>query len=462
MRRAPTISISILCAASLLSGTSAQQKTPAKTAIPQKSKVAQAVDSGNLRRDTAFLIFTEAYDTARELPSTQRLGLVSEICDAAGALTWPRRRLNHGGSVVRKDQRGQPDISLTKKQREELKGWVEDLYSMGDEFPQDSREHMQAQFAATRAMVAVDSKRALEMLDTADVFNNRDNEFNMRDVVSMTLFQFLYRKEGLKAIPVLRRKALQFGEQDDYPFHSVASLLRELKGQQEIVRQFFNDAITAYRRTSQPLRKTSGMVSLISNRQIRNQLAPWQVQDAAEELAGQMRRAVQHPPEPSSGMPGLGIQVRTVKSALKQFSPELAATIPEPQQSVGGERTMPIASVQNQPVAEDTSIKELRKNFEDSRTAVMVLNEDNVHEGQQMSQTIDKAIDLGTDLVGRLKLDGKGESAIQDSVGGLRDTVQVGTQVNPSATLTAVRRIQDSAVRAEMLLTVAATIREMR
>src|SRR6185369_5724104 len=102
MRRAPKISISILCAASLLSGTSAQQKTPAKKVIPPTSKVAKAVDRGNLRRDTASLIVTEAYDTARELPSTQRRGQVSEICDAAGALTWPRRRLNHGGSVVQR------------------------------------------------------------------------------------------------------------------------------------------------------------------------------------------------------------------------------------------------------------------------------------------------------------------------------------------------------------------------
>ena len=353
------------------------------------------------------------------------------------------------------------DVSLSSDQRKQLKAWIEDLYAIGDEFPRGAREHMDAQFAATRAMVPVDSKRALEMLDAADVFTNPDNQWNMRDVVSITLFQSLYRKEGLKAIPLLRRKALQFGEQEDYPFHGVASLLREIKGHPEIVQQFFNDAITAYRRTSQPIRKTMGMVSLLSSREIRSQLAPWQVQDAAEELADQMRQAVSHP-DPTGRLP-MRAYVVAVKSALNQIAPELSKSIPDlPSSYLAPDRSTSPNQAQSAP--EDASTRELRKNFEDSRTAIMELNENDVHDGQQVTQPIDRSIRLGSSLVERLKGgdEKQNESAVQDARRALRQAVQVGVHVNAPVTLASVRQIQDSATQAEMLIAVAQTLRQLR
>src|SRR5512133_710512 len=461
MSRARTISVSILFAASLLSSGSAQQETPARKSTQPKSNASRTTSGSasfdNVQRDVAFALLAEAYETSRNLPSAQKLRLLSRICDTAGSLTRPRE-INRRSTSARS---AAPDISLSTDQRKQLKAWIEDLYAIGDEFPRDAREHMEAQFAASRVMVAVDSKRALQMLDTADVFTNPNKQWNMRDVGSMRLFQSLYRKGGLKAIPMLRRKALQFGEEDDYPFYAVASLLRELKGHPEIVQQFFNDAITAYRRTSEPIRKTMGMVSLLSNREIRSQLAPWQLQDAAEELADQMRRAVPHP-DPTGRLP-MKAYVVAVKSALNQFAPELSKSIPDLPSSYLAPDTS-TQPIQTQSVPEDASTRELRKIFEDSRTAIMELNENDVHDGQQVTQPIDRSIQLGSSLVERLKGgdEKQNESAVQEARRSLRSAVQIGVHVNAPVTLASVRQIQDSAIQAEMLIAVAETLKELR
>jgi hypothetical protein len=48
------------------------------------------------------------------------------------------------------------------------------------------------------------------------------------------------------------------------------------------------------------------------------------------------------------------------------------------------------------------------------------------------------------------------------AIGPLIDTVQVGTRVNPAATLAAIRRVQDSELKARLLVLVAGSVDYIR
>jgi hypothetical protein len=95
----------------------------------------------------------------------------------------------------------------------------------------------------------------------------------------------------------------------------------------------------------------------------------------------------------------------------------------------------------------------------------MTMNEDEIHEGQEMRDTIDRAISQGAEYVVRTvrAYEPKDHTyAMESTIGPLIDTVQVGTRVNPAATLAAIRGIQDSEIKTRLLTIVAGSVEYMR
>jgi hypothetical protein len=438
-----------------------------------KSKTASSRQSPEeIERDISFNLLEEAYGTSRDLSSDIRIPLLSQICQDAGRMNRSSRgvfavrgQLTLSGSTVKARE---TRAELTRKQNARAKDWTEELYSLGSEFPAGSHERAIALMSATRAMAAIDADRALEMFSNSKT--EGDSIFDARSGIEYQIFDALYRAKGTAALPDLRRKAIEFGDQGSYPYEAVANLLQQVNGHPDVVRQFFSDAVSYYRRGNIPVQKSFGFMGMLGSKQVRDQLEAWQVQDAAQELAAQAKRYVQSQRELQSQgaatAPGASMLVNAIRGSLKQYAPEIGATIPDPPPFVlsappspGMKSTLPKAPVP------DESLKTLRDSFEKNRTAVMVMNEDEIHEGQEMRDTLDRAVSQGAEYVLRTvrAYDLKDHRyALESTIGPLIDTVQVGTRVNPAATLEAVRGIQDSEIKTRLLTVVASSVGYMR
>lgn len=416
----------------------------------------------------------EAYSTSRDLPPELRIPLLADICQHAlminfrGRGSFFVRRRSRSGTVktVRVADTNPAIAELKKKQKEKLNDWAEELYSLGNEFPEGSRERNVAVLSATRSLIETDLDRALEIFTSTE---NQDGiGLESRVAVDVQLFEALYRAKGAAVLPDLRAKAIELGDHGRYPFEAVNTILHQANAHPETVRQFFSDALGYFRRNDLPLQRSFAFMGLVGAKEIREQLEPWQVREAAQELADKATAYVQAQRQlKSTGSttdPGGPMLVNTIRNSVKSFAPEIGATIPEPPEFVASSRPQPTSSAQPKAPVPDESLKNLHEAFEKTRTKVMVMNEDEVHDGPEMRETIDRAISLGSDYVLRTVRGYEPQDhryAMQVTINPLLDTVQVGTRVNPAATLTAIRRIQDSELKARLLISVAGSIQYM-
>jgi hypothetical protein len=379
----------------------ANAKTPATTPGP-KQKVQ---NPGELERDVAFNLLEEAYGTSRELSSELRIPLLSQICSSASFLSATSRAVftlrSHRTPRTAAVKGSHTTVELTKKQKDRVKDWSEELYLLGSEFPAGSEIRGAAELAATRAMVKIDIDRALEMFDAVNT--EGDPFFDSRAGLEYQLFDSLYRAKGEAVLPDLRRKALALGDQGAYPYEAISNLIQQVNGHPQIVRQFFSDAITCYRRSNSPIQKSFAILGMLS-KPIRDQLELWQVQDAAQELAAQAKRYVQSQREMQSQgqttAPGGGMIVNSIRASLKQFAPEIASTIPDPPPFIPSTHSpATVAAKLPQAPVPDESLKALHDAFEANRTAIMAMNEDEIHDGPEMRETIEKAVTQGAEFV---------------------------------------------------------------
>src|SRR5512146_1965321 len=224
------LSIAILAAPAALSAQQFKSR-PARKYPPAANK--ELEQPGDLNRDTTFSLLTEAYNTSRDLPSDERIPLLSEICEISASISSNPSRLAagiYGGGVHSTQANKSRHPDLTKKQSDKLRDWAEELFQLGNEFPSGSQLRSQAEIAAARSMVSVDPKRAMELLNSFDAgsaSNGRDSRWS---VVS-TLFNRLYDTRGRAAFPDIRREALSLGDRGVYPYFAISNLLNQVKDQ---------------------------------------------------------------------------------------------------------------------------------------------------------------------------------------------------------------------------------------
>ena len=444
--------------------------------VPKKStpkQKARRQTSQQLERDLSFNLLEEAYSTSRDLPSVLRIPLLAEICQHALMINSRGRagffvaRASGRGTVRTLHAASGPAAELDKKQKNNFKDWAEELYSLGNEFPAGSRERESAIVSATRSLIEADLDRAMEVFASSETEN--EGAFESHSGVDIQLFEALYRSKGVAAVPDLRAKAIELGDHGRYPFEAVNTILHRMNGPPEPVRQFFSDAFSYFQRSDMPIQRCFSFMGLVGSKEIRSQLESWQVRAAAQALADKITAYVQAQRQlkslGSATDPGGPMVVKALKNAVKSFAPEIAATIPDPPAFVASVHREQAAGP-SQPIAPvpDEALKTLHDAFEKNRTQVMVMNEDEVHDGPEMRETIDRAISIGADYVLRTVRAYEPQDhryAMQITISPLMDTIQVGTRVNPAATLSSIRRVQDSELRARLLIGVAGSIQYM-
>lgn len=434
--------------------------------------------SADLGRDTTFALLEEAYSASSDLSSQKRIPLLGDVCQIASSMNSKAREMvfvydrgSGNRTSSNRNNRISPSLpaQLTKKQRRQVKDWSEELFRLGQEFPSGSSDRSTAETMATRCMVPIDTDRALEMLEGMDPTPGNPLRNPRLSVVS-ALFSELYAREGLRAVPDLRREALALGDDGSYPFQAVLNLLNQLNGHPEIVRQFFADAVTYYARNDADRPQTYGMLGLVSSKEIRHQLDDWQVQNAVQEIVSRMQELARNTQNIVAGgeepdRPALML-MRQVKTSLKRFAPDYAASIPDPAglSPDGAAYFLPANSSGRklpQAPAPDDALKSLRAAFEANRTSLMKMGENEIHDGPEMQQTIERTVDLGARMVQRTVQAYDPEDravAMQTSSRELSGVIRLGSHVNPAATLAAIRQVQDSELQTRLLLVAARTI----
>jgi hypothetical protein len=471
-RKTIAVLIAIISTASALGGQ--QPKTaPVKKKPAVATKATKFYDPGSLNRDTTFSLLREAYNTSLDLTSEQRIPLLAQLCQISASMNSRSGearlivRAKDGRMKTRPEHIDEPD--LTKQQSAELRDWSEELFQLGDEFPSDSQLRLQAQTSATRAMVFVDPERAMQMLESIQS-TPRQYGWDPRTTVVSALFNELYARQGNAAIPTIRREALSLGDQGSYPYMAVSILLNQTHDNRDLDRQFFADAADYFRRSPATRQSIFGMLNLLSSDQIRKQLEDWQTSEAVTEIVSQVKAYVHGESEQNDAPGGVRGLLMMVRNSLKQFAPDAVDSLPDtadPGFNAGAYFTSVNASALrkiSQPVP-DESTRELKAAFEASRTAMMKLNESDIHEGPQVQQAISRTVELGAELAEQTIESYAAEDhayAVLISSMELGGVARLGAHINPAVTLAAVRSVPDEELRTRLLLAMAGTVEYLR
>lgn len=434
-------------------GSPSRQKSPAKQVKKDLTEEDQ--------REIIFNILEEAHAAAEELPDRPRTAILRELCVTAWLVTDFRPT---GAAPLRNARRAQASPSvLDPTVAKRSKDWAEELYLAAEGLPQGSYAKLDAQAASIRAMVPVDDKRALEMLDGLDASDERSAQ-NQRNYLAMTVFSRLVEKHGEAVVPDLRARAQSMGETGQYPYDAMAAVTSKLSNK-VMARTIFNDALASFQHSGDRLNAMFGMLSLL--RMDREKLEPWQAHEGALAITDRLkteidreRRAYQ---EGEPMRPGLAMIMSSVREGLKEIDPDLAATLPElppykpsPARQRVGDNTPPSVAV-------TPEAKRLRTDFDKTSTRLMEMSESEIHGGAELQQVIEKGVDQGVELLHASTRNAKDHlAALQSAMPSVTDFVQVGARTNPAMTLAAVRKVQDSEVKARMLLVIASGLPDPR
>jgi hypothetical protein len=461
MRRARKMIVGISMMIALAPVIFAQEKatTPAQPA-PKKSvpSAAKPADEEAQRRQIIFNILEEAHAAATELPTEERIAILKNICGTAFHSARPFRIStirNAGKGMVTATEMDVDDPRMKKA----LKNWSEELYSAADELTQGSYAKLDAQAAAVRAMVPVDDKRAMQMLDGLDA-SDEQGAREQRNFLAMYVFSEVVRKQGATAVPDLRARAQALGETGQYPYMAMATVAGDVEDK-EAVRAIFGDALSNFQRSDDKLNSMFGMLSLLRRDDVRSKLQAWQVHEGSVAVANRLKAEIDQErrayDEGRSMRPGLSLIANSVKAGLKDIDPELAATIPEfpPYKPSPAKQTVGDSSQQGART-DSADLTKARTDFDKTSTRLMEMSEDEVHGGPELRQTIERGIDQAVEVLRRSTQDAKNHvAAMEAAMGPVTDFLQVGARTNPAMALAAVRKVQDSEIRARMLLVLA-------
>lgn len=430
------------------------QSKPASPAKPgttsnQPKLQNKAVDQEAQRRQVLFNLLDEAHSAANELPTEQRIAILKMLCDIESLAARPYRK---GLPLV-----SEPDVD-DPQMKKAFKAWSEELYGAADELTQGSYAKLEAQASAVRAMVPADYKRALQMLDGLDASDER-GALEQRNFLAMYVFSEVVRKQGSSAVPELRARAQALGETGQYPYVAMSSVAGDISDI-EAVRSIFGDALSNFQRSDDKLNSMFGMLSFLRRDDVRTKLQPWQAHEGSVAVANRLKAQIDQEQraynEGQPMRPGLSLIVNSVKSGLRDVNPDLAATIPElpPYRAAPAKQTIG----DDAPVTATASpeLKKASAEFDKTSMHLMELSEDETHGGAELRQTIEKGIDQAVEVLRRSTQDAKNHvAALESAMGPVTDFVQVGARTNPAMTLAAVRKVQDSEIRARMLLIIA-------
>lgn len=432
------------------------KKLPTKTTPKKPTLTAE-----DQRREIIFSLLEEAHAAAKELPTEQRVPILKEICGLGFAYT---ARFPNGLTPTR----GTISVRLwplDRERRKWLRSLAEELYRAADELPQGSNAKLDAQVAAARAMVPVDDKRALEILDKLEAADPQRAE-QQRNYLATDVFAGMLQRHGESVIPDLRARAQTMGENGQYPYGAMAAVLSQVQNR-ELVQAIFEDALASYQHASDRLVSMFEMLSMVRDEHIRQKLEPSQVREAAQEIANQLKREIDREQrafdEGKPGRPGLLVLVEGIRGGLKEVDPDVAASIPSVPAANAAPARQLVGDGAPAPPVTNPDMKKLRPAFEKTSTRLIEMSESEIHGGTELRQVIEKGVDQGTELLHASIQDANDHTAALDyAIGPVADFVQLGARLNAAMTLECVRKIQDSEIRARMLLAITGALPDPR
>jgi hypothetical protein len=406
------------------------------------------------RRKIVFDILEEAHTAAAELSTEQRLPILKEICWTAFAST---DRLMARVPTANTRTRSRALQTLDRETTERLANWAEELYQLANDLPQGSYAKLDAQSAAVRSMVPVDDNRALEMLDGLE---SSDTQAGRQAVNNLAIFVFTeaLSRRGDAAVPELRTRAQSLGESGQYPYDAMAAVMGRI-GNKKAAQAIFLDALTAFQHADENLNSMLGMLSITRAGRKRRVLEPWQAHEGAVAITDRLKAEIaieQKAYEHGKQMrPGLSIIVKSMETGLREIDPVLAATLPSlpPYKPVVAQATVSRTATPKE--APSPELQKQQEEFGKTSIRLMELSESEVHGGPELQQVIDKGVDQAATLLHTATENAKDHaSALVEAMPRVTDFIQVGARTNPAMTLAAVRKVQDSEIRARMLVTI--------
>ncbi len=460
MRRCWVGAVGTITLAGLVSITALGQKTPEPPTPTKKQqpvpKTRKAALSQQDQQEIIFNILEEAHTAAEELPTAQKIPILQDLCGRA-TFTKAFRHPTAAPVPIREGANRDPEPLAPKLERR-AKAWAEELYTSAEELPQGSYAKLAAQAAAVRAMVPLDENRALAMMDGLEA-SDAQGAAEQQNYLAVYLFSELIKSHGDKIVPELRLRAQNMASRGQYPYIAMLNVARNVSNTEQI-RAIFNDALSSFQTSQDKLNSMLGMLSLTRDEKIRASLQAWQVQEASVAIANRLKseidleRRAYDQGQPMR--PGLPIIARGVKDGLMDIDPELAATLPElpPYTPASAKQTMGDGTPAGAQVTPE--LRKMQSDFEKTSTRLMEMSEDEVHQGTELRQLIDKGVEQGSELLRSSVADAKDHvAALERAMPPVTDFIQVGARTNPAMTLAAVRRVQDSEIRARMLITIA-------
>lgn len=436
------IAVTVLALGTL---TLAQQPGTAPKPAPQGTQ--QNKDS-----KLAFPLLQEAYGLAQQLPTDRRIAVLAAICDQAASFA----EFAVHDTTYRQRHSAMPGPS--QQRQSTLHDWAEELYLLGNEYPAQSPERSRAHSSATRAMVVLNPKRALQMLDEFE--GPAPGQPDARQFVSWRVFAAVLQQDGPKAVPQLRQKMLEMAAGGRYPYIAAGELLGRLDSHPAYQRQIFGDMLSAFQQ-SDSYGEITGILMPLRDPRLRAHLDAYQLRDAVNEIVERARRTVADEKKAidsgAPGRPGLKYTLTSIREMLKAIDPDAAAAIPEaPPVRL---RPIEVAKASAPAPPRDAEVERLSDEFEQTRNALMVMNEQENYTRPDLRQTIDKGIDQGAEVVRRrLSSEDDQASALESTAAPLLDFVQISTRLDRATTLGAVRKVQDPELRIRLLLTMASML----
>src|SRR5512146_1989707 len=164
-------------AVGLVAQSPSQSPPVPRPALSKTTKKKSQKTSADLGRDTTFALLQEAYGASSDLSSQKRIPLLGDVCQIASSMNSMARQMvfaydrgSGNRTSANRTTRIRPshNAELTKKQRQQVKDWSEELFRLGQELPSGSSDRSTAETMATRCMVPIDTDLALEMLEGMD------------------------------------------------------------------------------------------------------------------------------------------------------------------------------------------------------------------------------------------------------------------------------------------------------
>ncbi|HWR34621.1 MAG TPA: hypothetical protein VN622_01980 [Clostridia bacterium] len=432
MMRARVVVVGLSCGFFLAFGSALHAQGVKAPSLAKKHAAEALVQSAKSKQ-----LLDQSYELGRDFAPEQRVAHLIALCDAVTGET------GYGTDAER---------------------WSEELYRIASELPESDFRRSDGQSTATATMSRVRLSRAVQMLDgiAPPVAGATDSRASAAGAV----FSAMIRKNGSAIIPAIRQRARKMGDSGTYPYGPMTLVVTKLRDKPELAQQVFTDALAYYRQGRDIPISEMQFVSLLQFASGSGLISQPILLDAARELIAHVLRLNESDTPSDSTSQEFDyfkfIAMRAQRT-VEKIDPALAKSLKE--RLAYSPRTMHADTETGdlrlrRDAASDTSSN---STVSDAMNALMSLSEDEKQNSPEARDVISKAFSQGMrNMASAMEKANANESAIKRAAGGLPSFVRAAARLSPDYLLEELAILQDTEVRAFLLIDAAEGIREQR